>query len=87
MSEAFCPNIQPRAHARLTGLTTRQGAHSASEMQSCLLDNVYPTKCRVRLFAQSLALFSLPNVVISPAAAKQQPSGAPATCAEASRAA
>ena len=21
-SEAFCPNIQPRAHARLTGLTT-----------------------------------------------------------------
>ena len=22
VSEAFCPNIQPRAHARLTGLTT-----------------------------------------------------------------
>ena len=23
VSEAFCPNFQPRAHARLTGLTTR----------------------------------------------------------------
>ena len=22
VSEAFCPNIQPRAHARLTGLTS-----------------------------------------------------------------
>ena len=24
LREAFCPNIQPRAHARLTGLTTRR---------------------------------------------------------------
>ena len=24
-SEAFCPNIQPRAHARLTGLTRKKG--------------------------------------------------------------
>ena len=24
VGEAFCPNIQPRAHARLTGLTTNQ---------------------------------------------------------------
>ena len=26
LSEAFCPNIQPRAHARLTGLTMNHGA-------------------------------------------------------------
>ena len=26
MSEAFCPNIQPRAHARLTGSTTARAA-------------------------------------------------------------
>ena len=37
-SEAFCPNIQPRAHARLTGLTTRLDARNASEMQPCWLD-------------------------------------------------
>ena len=28
VSEASCPNFEPRAHARLTGLTTRLGEHT-----------------------------------------------------------
>ena len=37
--EAFCPNIQPRAHARLTGLTiTRQHYYNCHTRASCRFD-------------------------------------------------
>ena len=32
VSEAFCPNFQPRAHARLTGLTKLKGASSRTSL-------------------------------------------------------
>ena len=37
VSEAFCPNIQPRAHARLTGLTTLR-ATAVDGLKACRLD-------------------------------------------------
>ena len=57
VSEAFCPNIQPRAHARLTGLTNalleeqaRCGAREAMTVgcKPTILNHtpeLYPTCC------------------------------------------
>ena len=34
LSEAFCPNIQPRAHARLTGLTMQKAEREGGARNS-----------------------------------------------------
>ena len=57
---AYCPNIQPRAHARLTGLTM-QCAHAFSgagppEFETRIYRQAYPTCCPLVCFSHIASL-------------------------------
>ena len=46
LSEAFCPNIQPRAQARLTGLTSGSGITATNQMKWARAETgVHLTRC------------------------------------------